>query len=113
MLNSSEHDTHNTHKDSALLSASLISLWNSFSSVCFAVSSSEGIIFLARDETSPPGRTVKRITYKRIDILGHAVVFKSGGEVVPQLLDEIFHHLGDNAAAWYLSLSFLQCAEVQ
>ena len=33
----------------------------------------------------------ERITDKDNDILGHAGVFKSGGEVVPQLLDEISH----------------------
>jgi hypothetical protein len=43
----------------------------------------------------------------------YAVVFKSDEEVVPQLLDEIFHHLCDYAVAWSFCLSFLQCAEVQ
>ena len=57
----SEHATHNSHRDSALLSASLIWLdvWNSISSVWIATSSSEGIVFLAREENFPPGRTVR------------------------------------------------------
>ena len=67
-------------------------------------SSSEGIVFLAREENSPRGRTGKGSRSNAMISLGrHAVVFQSGGEDVPQLLDEIFHHLGDNAAAWYLS----------